>query len=725
MTHPVRTALGVGLLVLGIARAGVAGSFLYVRADPGDLVAPGRVLRLGAPAYGLTATRQADGAVVVSVVLAGEFFAAWELTVAPPRGVPLAPGTYEGARRYPAPEVTQPGLAVGPGFVGCSRIQGRFVVHEVRFGAANEVLELSVDFEQHCEGAVPALRGALRYRAGDGACDGIADGTPCDDHDACSAAACDDGVCVAAAGVVCAQAPDDCHDPAACDPTSAECAGPAAKINGAQCDDNDACTQFETCTDGVCAASFGGTPCFADDNDACTEDFCDSRRGCVHDPIAGACGRPGVPSTVFYARSEGSDPFGAGARQYLTAATAQFIAGTDRDGTFFLDVRGADFEHMWRARFVPPQGLRLAPGTYEPIPFPAQFSPVPGVASLEVARVSGASFCSAGSGRFVVLEATHSPGGSVRGFAADFELRCADTGGSLIGSVRYHAGDAECVELPDGSPCDDRNACTGTSACLAGACVGAAPVTCPGGTDCREEQACNPADGTCVAGTPRFDGPTCSDAARCVPSGTCRAGECESGVAVCDDGDFCTDDACDGGGGCTHAPLAGACWLLRGRVTVIADYQGHSCACALGRRTTTLALLDDGTYRSPSGGIQCNDQLIVLPDETGPVVPGKRGRLDLMPANLQDILAAAGVCSGSLPSPSGYRTWVRPVKNGERLKGLHRESARSGGIRVRLFAPFTGRKISSSVGVSSSGLSTRAAQRCGRELGECLRAALQ
>jgi hypothetical protein len=718
MTRLLRTALGAGLLLLGSTRPAAAGSFLYLHADPGDLLAPGRIVRLGAPAYSLTAARQPDGAVVVSVTLAGEFFAAWQVTVAPPRGVPLAPGTYEGARKYPASEVTQPGLAVGPGFVNCSRIQGRFVVHEVRVGIGDEVLELSVDFEQHCEGAAPALRGALRYRAGDGACDGVTDGTPCDDHDACGAATCSAGACVAAPGVACAPAPDDCHDPAACDPTAGVCAGPAPKADGAPCDDNDACTYFETCTDGVCASS-SATSCFDDDQDPCTDDFCDPRRGCVHDPLAGTCGRPGVPSSVFFARSEGADPLGGGARHYLTAADAQFAANTDSAGAVFVDVRAPDFERSWRARFAPPLGMRFTPGTYDGIPLPAPFSPAPGVASVEVGRLASGTFCSAGSARFVVLEAIYAPGGSVRTFAADFELRC-DTGGSLSGSIRYHVGDPGCVDVPDGTPCDDRNACTGASACLDGACVGSAPVTCSGGTECRDDQVCNPADGTCVAGTPRFDGPACSDPARCVASGTCRSGECDSGVAVCDDGDFCTDDACDGAGGCTHAPLAGACWLLRGPVKVIADYQGRSCACSLGRRSTMLALLDDGTYRSPSGGIQCNNELIVLPDEKGPAVPAKRGRLNLRPANLQEILAAAGVCSGSLPSPSGYRTWVRPVKNGERLKGLHRESARSSGVRVRLFAPFKGRKVTSSVGVPASGLSTRDATRCGRQLAECL-----
>jgi hypothetical protein len=531
-----------------------------------------------------------------------------------------------------------------------------------------------------------------------------------------------DGACIPGPAVACAAAPDDCHDPAVCAPDSGQCVGPGPKADGVPCDDGDACTQFETCRDAVCEASSITTFC-SDDQDPCTDDFCDPRRGCVHHPIAGTCGRPGVPSSVFYARSEGGDPFGGGARQYLTAAAAVFIAGTDADGGFRLDVRGADVDHMWGATFAPPPGRRLEPGTYDGIVFPSTFPPAEDVAYVYVARLSG-GFCTGGTGRFVVSEATYSPGGSITGFAADFELRCADPGGSLTGSVRYHAGDAPCAGMPDGTPCDDRNACTGASACRDGACVGSAPVVCPPGDDCRDEHACNPVDGTCVAGTPRFDGLACSDRARCVASGTCQAGACTSGVAVCDDGDFCTADACDGAAGCTHSPLAGSCWLLRGRVKVIGDYQGHSCACSLGRRTSVLALLDDGSYRSPSGRVECPGGLLVLPDETGPAVPGRRGRLSLTPANLADILAAAEPCSGSLPLASRYQTWVRLGRDGERLRGLHRESARSGGVRVRLFAPFTGRKIASTAGVTSSGLSSRDAQRCARQIVECLTAAI-
>ena len=39
---------------------------------------------------------------------------------------------------------------------------------------------------------------------------------------------------------------------------------------------------------------------------------------------------------------------------------------------------------------------------------------------------------------------------------------------------------------------------------------------------------------------------------------SCQGGSCGGAAVACDDGDACTADACDAGGGCSHAPLKGA-----------------------------------------------------------------------------------------------------------------------------------------------------------------------
>src|SRR5205814_471376 len=48
---------------------------------------------------------------------------------------------------------------------GCNTLAGSFQVLQVTYGAGNTIAAFDATFEQHCEGAVPALRGEIRYNA--------------------------------------------------------------------------------------------------------------------------------------------------------------------------------------------------------------------------------------------------------------------------------------------------------------------------------------------------------------------------------------------------------------------------------------------------------------------------------------------------------------------------------------------------------------------------------
>jgi hypothetical protein len=87
-------------------------------------------------------------------------------------------------------------------------------------------------------------------------------------------------VCKGSNLVVCA-ALDACHVAGTCNPSSGACSNPAGN-DGVQCNDNNACTQSETCSAGTCQ---GGTPVSADDGDACTADSCDPIAGVKHVPV--------------------------------------------------------------------------------------------------------------------------------------------------------------------------------------------------------------------------------------------------------------------------------------------------------------------------------------------------------------------------------------------------------------------------------------------------------
>ncbi len=140
--------------------------------------------------------------------------------------------------------------------------------------------------------------------------------------------------------------------------------------------------------------------------------------------------------------------------------------------------------------------------------------------------------------------------------------------------------------MPDGTGCDDGDACTRSDSCRAGVCTGAEPVVCQPLDQCHAAGRCDPATGDCS--TPELaEGTACDDGDACTRSDSCRAGVCTGAEPVvceaidqchaagdcdsatgrcsqpavadgtgCDDGEPCTgDDACNGGA-CVGQALA-------------------------------------------------------------------------------------------------------------------------------------------------------------------------
>ncbi len=190
------------------------------------------------------------------------------------------------------------------------------------------------------------------------------------------------------------------------------------------------------------------------------------------------------------------------------------------------------------------------------------------------------------------------------------EAGCAHrvaAGFCLIGGVCYEAGDLspqnDCLFcLPDKDPegwsprpggCDDGNVCTKHDTCVDGQCVGgenvcacekdedcapyedgnacngtlfcdhskypaacevnpATVVTCDPSQDTRcLANLCDPASGHCQM-TPVFEGQGCDDGDLCTRDDQCQQGLCAGQAYSCDDWLGCTEDRCDGAGGCQH-----------------------------------------------------------------------------------------------------------------------------------------------------------------------------
>ena len=86
----------------------------------------------------------------------------WFFEFAAPDGQPLVPGVYEGATRWPFQASSVPGLSISGDGRGCNTLTGRFEVLEAVYGPLGYVERFHATFEQHCEGAPPALFGEVR-----------------------------------------------------------------------------------------------------------------------------------------------------------------------------------------------------------------------------------------------------------------------------------------------------------------------------------------------------------------------------------------------------------------------------------------------------------------------------------------------------------------------------------------------------------------------------------
>jgi hypothetical protein len=74
----------------------------------------------------------------------------------------LEPGYYSNLQRYPFNNPTRGGLSWYGDGRGCNTLTGWFVVDNVNYSGGT-ITALDLRFEQHCEGAGPALHGQVHW----------------------------------------------------------------------------------------------------------------------------------------------------------------------------------------------------------------------------------------------------------------------------------------------------------------------------------------------------------------------------------------------------------------------------------------------------------------------------------------------------------------------------------------------------------------------------------
>ena len=175
-----------------------------------------------------------------------------------------------------------------------------------------------------CQGTPRDCSGAGNA-CNDGACDEAngectpqpkADGTACDDGNACTRMdVCKGGSCTGTNAVICTAA-DQCHGAGTCNPATGVCSNPPM-FDGSACDDHNACTRADSCQGGVCTSG-EAIVCGAMDQ-------CHGPRIC--DPGTAACSNPLLPDGTPCDDGDASTPNDA-----CVAGTCRGGALADRDG---------------------------------------------------------------------------------------------------------------------------------------------------------------------------------------------------------------------------------------------------------------------------------------------------------------------------------------------------------------------------------------------------------
>ncbi len=144
---------------------------LRMVSEPGDFIGQGLTYDFTPATAAFSASRNFDNGVSLDVdpPPLGEF---WFLDFAAPNEAVLTAGVYLDAMRFPFQDPGRPGLNVSGNGRGSNTLTGRFTVYDVALGGT-AVTRFAAAFEQHSEGAAPALVGWVMFNSTFGARGGV------------------------------------------------------------------------------------------------------------------------------------------------------------------------------------------------------------------------------------------------------------------------------------------------------------------------------------------------------------------------------------------------------------------------------------------------------------------------------------------------------------------------------------------------------------------------
>ncbi len=303
---------------------------------------------------------------------------------------------------------------------------------------------------------------------------------------------------------------------AACDPATGACSL-VPDHEGFACDDGDACTIGDHCEAGSCVA---GVAAVCKDDNPCTDDSCEPDGGCTFSPNSDPCSDDNV-CTLGDACLDGV----CGAGDELLACDDQNVCTDDSCDPAIGCVQAAN-------------AVACDDNNACSVDDQCSNSKCVGGPALEC---NDNDVCNGFEGC-----------DSVAGCIAGQPLVCNDLNPCTVDSC---APDLGCQYDPSDGQCDDDNECTVGESCQEGDCVPAGLTNCDDDNVCTTDS-CNP-DSGCLH---LLNQAPCNDGDVCTTGDHCHLGECiGGGELACNDGNPCTDDACDSNEGCTFTPNADDC----------------------------------------------------------------------------------------------------------------------------------------------------------------------
>ena len=378
----------------------------------------------------------------------------------------------------------------------------------------------------------------------------------CDDGDACTVAdTCKSGACQGVEA--------DCDDDNVCtDDYCIPSEGCVYLNNYNDCDDGNECTEGDKCVAGVCE----GQASNCDDGNLCTNDSCDPTSGCVFAPNTVPC-NDNDACTLGDVCADGicggGSELNCNDNNPCTDDSCDPVAGCLHDDNNLE----CDDNNTCTTGDVCVDGACVGSGSLEcddANPCTKDIC-LPG-GGCDHENVEGA--CS--DKNACTLNDT-----CVDGLCVPGDLKDCNDNNPCTDDACDQAG--ICQHLPNEADCDDGNACTIDDYCNDGACGALDTLNCDDDNVCTTDS-CSPLLGCVNAANTN----PCNDLDACTTGDTCLDGACVStGLLNCNDGNVCTDDACDPVDGCLNVFNVGPC------------EDGNECTvnvCAEGSCSTTAIL---------------------------------------------------------------------------------------------------------------------------------------